>query len=70
VQIRVKGSDKTLNVLLETTTLKEEITVTGTMDATPPSKWGVQLSGHQMDGKEWQSLLRKDFREVSTGRRS
>lgn len=64
VQIRVRGSDITLNALLETTTLKEEITVSAKMEPIPDSKWGVQLSGHQMDSKEWSSLLRKDFQEV------
>jgi uncharacterized protein YfaS (alpha-2-macroglobulin family) len=64
VHIRVKGHDINSNALLETSTLKEEITVTGEMKTIPVSQWGIQLSGHQMDGKEWSSLLRKDFQEV------
>lgn len=64
VQIRVRGSDITLNALLETTTLKEEITVSAKIEPIPDSQWGVQLSGHQMDSKEWSSLLRTDFQEV------
>jgi uncharacterized protein YfaS (alpha-2-macroglobulin family) len=64
VQTQVKDSDITLNALLETTSLKEEVLVSSeTVTITRP-EWGVQRSGHQMDSKEWLSLLRKDFKEV------